>query len=443
MNRRAAGAALCAAAAIALLLAAVLPWWRVVDHDGGVGARAHFTLLGGEQCVAEGKTACVSLSMAGKPGARDDLFAWGGRATLALALVTAGLALAMAFLGGRPRRALRATVATFALATAAASALVVSIERIPMAFGIPTLASGLWLALLGAALAAAGAAWPVAVGDARNAGKRYGLAGAIVGLVIVAWATLALRVWWTGDAEFGTRSRSPLGYELCDLGTCARYGNGAASVRSYLALALVSATAAVMLAAALGAAVRIARGTAPGGWGLTSLIATGAALVSMIIALVVVPGGESHLAIGVPLYGVAALGLGVAVVLGRRWIRAVDAGDELAPTARFGQVPSGPRPVLAPLGVTSPGPAPQSWAPAAVTTSPYAPPFAAPAPPAIPAYAPALSPAPPRPVLQPLRPPTAPMMAPRPSPYCPTCRQPTLWHSKRGAWYCSACKRTV
>ena len=430
MNRRAAGAALCAAAAIALLLAAVLPWWRVVDHDGGIGARAHFTLLGGEQCVSEGKVACVSLSMAGKPGARDDLFAWGGRATLALAIATAGLAVTMAFLGGRPRRPLRAAVAAFALATAAAGALVVSIERIPMAFGIPSLASGLWLALLGAALAAAGAAWPVAPGDLRSPGKRYGLVGAIVALVVVAWATLALRVWWRGEAEFGTLARSALGYEVCDLGVCARYGNGAAKLRSYLALALVSASAAVMLVAAIGAAVRIVRGTAPGGWGLTSLIATGVALGAMILALVVVPGGESHLAIGVPLYAVAALGLGVVMVLARRWIRAVDAGDELAPTARFGAIPNGPRPVLAPLG-----------APTAAAVAP--PTAAAPAPPAIAAYAPALSPAPPRPMTQPLRPPTAPVMAPRPSPYCPTCRQPTLWHSKRNAWYCSACKRTV
>ena len=77
------------------------------------------------------------------------------------------------------------------------------------------------------------------------------------------------------------------------------------------------------------------------------------------------------------------------------------------------------------------------------TPAPPPPPPAAPAyvptiaPPAIPAYAPALSPPPPRPAPAP-----APMAA-RPSPYCPTCRVATLWHAKRGAWWCSTCKRTL
>lgn len=34
-------------------------------------------------------------------------------------------------------------------------------------------------------------------------------------------------------------------------------------------------------------------------------------------------------------------------------------------------------------------------------------------------------------------------MARRASPSCPQCRQATLWHGKRGAWWCSACKRTL
>ena len=37
----------------------------------------------------------------------------------------------------------------------------------------------------------------------------------------------------------------------------------------------------------------------------------------------------------------------------------------------------------------------------------------------------------------------APPLARRASPLCPGCKQSTLWHSKRSAWWCSACKRVL
>ena len=91
MNRRAVGAALCAAAAFVLVLALVMPWWRVIDRDDDTGARATFGLAGGEQCVGASTVTCKDVALDGRPGARDDLFAWAGRATLALALVAAAL----------------------------------------------------------------------------------------------------------------------------------------------------------------------------------------------------------------------------------------------------------------------------------------------------------------------------------------------------------------
>ncbi|MBK9037113.1 MAG: hypothetical protein IPL61_38695 [Myxococcales bacterium] len=426
MNRRAAGAALCAVAAIVLVVAAVVPWWRVADRDDATGARANVTLLGGEQCVGAQAVSCKSIALDGRPGARDDLFAWAGRTTLVLTLAAAGLAITLAFAGGRPRRALRATCATVALGTAASAATVVSIERLPTLYGTPALGGGLWLALVGAALLAAGAAWPLAEPDRRAPLRRWGLGAAVAALVLVAWATLALRGWWHGDAEFGQRSRSALGFEVCDLGTCARFGNGAAAVRSFLLLALVAACAAALLAAAAGLIARVVRGTAPHGWGITTAIAAGATLATTAAALALVPSRGTHLGVGAWVFLGATVGLGGVAIVAMRWMQVPEPSDDgPPPPLRFGAVPSGPKPVLAPLGA------------GAVTAPP--PPGPTPSPPAIAAYAPALSPAPPH------RPPTAPPppLAPRPSPPCPTCRQATLWHGKREAWWCSTCKRAL
>ena len=161
MNRRAVGAALCAAAAFVLVLALVMPWWRVIDRDDDTGARATFGLAGGEQCVGASTVTCKEVALDGRPGARDDLFAWAARSTMAVALVAAALALTLAFAGGKRRPPLRAATAIAAATTAAAAAATVAIERLPASYGTPSLGAGLWLALVGGALLAAGAAWPI------------------------------------------------------------------------------------------------------------------------------------------------------------------------------------------------------------------------------------------------------------------------------------------
>ncbi|MBL8626907.1 MAG: hypothetical protein JNK64_36805 [Myxococcales bacterium] len=427
MNRRAVGAALCAAAAFVLVLALAMPWWRVIDRDDDTGARATFGLAGGEQCVGASTVTCKEVALDGRPGARDDLFAWAARSTLALAVVAAALAVTLAFAGGKRRPPLRAAVAIAAGTTAAAAAATVAIERLPASYGTPSLGAGLWLALLGCALLTAGAAWPIGPGDARAPLRRWGLAAAAAVLVLVAWVTLAQRGWWHGDVEFGERSRSPLGFEVCDLGTCARFGNGAAALRSLFLLGLVAATAAATAAIAAGLVVRAISGVAVRGWATATLAAAGTTLAAAVAALAAVPSRDTHLGLGAWLFvGAIAALAGVAIAALRALPGAAAADDATAP-ARWGAAPAGPKPVLAPLG-------------GAALASPAPPPAAPTAPPAIAAYAPALSPAPPslhRPAVAP-----APL-APRPSPYCPTCRVATLWHAKRAAWWCSTCKRTL
>lgn len=427
MNRRAVGAALCAAAAFVLVLALVMPWWRVIDGEDDTGARATFGLTGGEQCVGA-SAACKTVALDGRPGARDDLFAWAGRATLALAVTAAALGVVLAFAGGQRRPPLRAAVAIAGATTAAAAAATVAIERLPPSYGTPSLGAGLWLALVGGALLTTGAAWPIGPGDDRAPRWRWGLAALAAGLVVLAWVTLAQRAWWRGDLEFGGLSRSPLGFEVCDLGTCARFGNGAAALRALFLLGLVAAAAGALAAIAAGFITRAIRGVAVRGWAIATLVAAAVTLAATAGALAAVPSRDTHLALGAWLFIGATVALAGVAMAALRALPGAAADDAAPPPARWGAAPAGPRPVLAPLGGAALAPPPTPAAPAYVPTI---------APPAIPAYAPALSPPPSRPAPAP-----APMAA-RPSPYCPTCRVATLWHAKRGAWWCSTCKRTL
>ncbi|MEZ4401994.1 MAG: hypothetical protein R3B06_18330 [Kofleriaceae bacterium] len=420
MSRRAVRAVLCAAAAIALILAAVTPWWRSADPDDDVG-RANVTLIGGEACTGAPRVTCQALSLAGRPGLRDDAFAWSSRVTFGGALVVGALALALAFAGGRPRPLLGPAAAAGAAAVAASGATTVAIASLPRLPGIPTTGAGLELTLVGAGLLVAAAAWPREAGGAGRRARRWAWAGAVVGAAMVHWITLASRSWWHAATEFGTRTRSPLGIEVCDLGRCGQSGNGAAPLGQWALLALAAAAGAAALIAALGLATRLALGAPARRWAWAAAIAAGGALATAGAALAV-PVAGAHVAAGAWIE-LAALAASIALA-----VIAARTATDAAATATGASIPRGPRPVLAPLGAGAAGaPTP-------------APPRAPTAPPAIAAYAPALSPAPrvPGPAGA-----TTSGLGPRPSPYCPTCRGATLWHGKRAAWWCSACKHTL
>jgi len=427
MSRRAVGAALCAAAAIALVVAGFAPWWRVAERDDEAGLRANFSLTGGELCANTDRgLTCRDLSYGGRPGLRDDLFAWTGRLALAALLVGAVLAIVLAFVGGRRRAILRGLTASTAACAAALGAAAVTVEQLPLS-GNAQLGAGLWAAILGAALAAAAAAWPVGAAGVIPSSRRIGLAVGVLALAVLAWTTIGLRAWWAGTGTFSHFQMSPLGIEACAAGHCTQVGVGSIRLHHLALLAGTAALSAALLVVATGLAVRALRGVAPRGWALATAILGGLAVAVGGVALaglprrgtVISPGGWSFL--------VAAAGLVAVALVSRRvlrWIDPVDASDEPGPRlVPFGLAPSGPKPVLAALGagaqppVRAPAP-PNPYRPGSASLLGGA---------ALPALAPA-APAP---------------MPRRVAPLCPTCRSSTMWHGKRAAWWCTTCKHAL
>jgi hypothetical protein len=435
MNRRAAGAVLCAAAAIALLLSAVMPWWRVTslgdrDVDGRteLGARANLGLLSGEMCFPDAHEPCHRVAYSGRAGLRDDLFAWAGRATLALIMVAAVLAVVLAFLGGGARAGLRAACTTLAIGGAASGACVVVISNLPPMHGAQTLGGGWWFALFGSALLAAGAAWPIGAAEVHGPGRRWGLASGIVAALTLAWLSLAMRAWWIDRTDFGSRSRSPLGGRSCIVGICATTSNGYSGVRSLVVLAMITALAAAGVVLGSATAIRTVRGAAPGRWSIATAAVAIAAIALAGVALFTVPNPRAHVSYGAGLFIAGMLAVAITSLVARQQVRSLapdgDPDDPRPRVVPFGTAPRGPKPILPPLGNPPPGPAP--------ITSAWPVPSA---PPAIIAYAPALSPAPLSPMTR--------AIGAQPSPVCPQCRAATLWHGKHKTWWCSQCKRSL
>ncbi|HUQ02812.1 MAG TPA: hypothetical protein VM261_09975 [Kofleriaceae bacterium] len=134
-------------------------------------------------------------------------------------------------------------------------------------------------------------------------------------------------------------------------------------------------------------------------------------------------------------------GPGTATVVEPLVIHVADAASAAAPSPNATPSPFAPPPPATPSPFLLPA-APSPFAPPA--SSPYAPPSPsaprAAAPAAIagePGSAPVGVPV----VVRPQ--PTAPTTPIRKSPMCPTCRVATIYSSKRGAWWCSTCKRTL
>lgn len=421
MSRRAVGAATSAVAAFVFVLAMVLPWWKVTPV-GGEGVRAHVTLVGGEVCGDESGRHCVDVSLTGRPGLRDDAFAWTGR--LAFALLLAGVAAALVH-AARPGPRSRLALAIVATGVAATGAAAVAIESLPRGLTPSQLGIGLWLALMATAMAAVAAA-DQEPGPRGSPGWRMGLAAAGAILVFVAWLTLATRSWWHQGFEFFTRSRSALGVEWCDGGRCTMRGDDGGPARGLVLLGLTAALAGALWVTTIGMVSRIARGRGAGAWGATTAIV--AALVTAVatIALVSVPSRAATIGPGAYLFVAATIGLAVVSGLAHRQFAGIGPIVEAsrdpvvaATPAVPGAVAPGARPILPSLG------------PQAVPVP--APPPPPPPPPMMAAYLPPLS----------APPPAAAPLGPRPSPICPQCRGATLWHGKRAAWWCSTCKRAL
>ncbi len=444
MSRRAVGAALCAAAAIALVVAAFAPWWRIIDRGEDTGMRANFSLLGGELCRTGGEIACKTLSYTGRIGLRDELFAWTGRLTLAAILVAATLALVLAFAGGGRRAILRATTATTAAIAAGLGAAVIALEQLPLS-GDTQLASGLWAAMIGCLCASAAAAWPIGEPGAIPAARRWSLALGVLALALIAWTTIGLRVWWTGTGTFSSRGMSPLGIELCDRDQCTQLGLGPRRLPALATMTAAAAFAAALVVVSIGLATRVVRGVAPRGWAIATAIVGGLAVSFGAAALLVVPRRGATIGPGAWGFLIAGAGLVALAIVSRRVVRWIDPVDTDAPDGvrvlPFGTAPQGPRPVLtplAPLGLPFSLNPPTANAAAPNANTPIArSPFAPPAPPAI-----APSPYAP-PAIAPRAPVVAAPIPRRVAPLCPSCRGATLWHGKRAAWWCTACKQTL
>jgi len=480
MTPRAASAGLCALAAIALLIGAFVPWLAVeprtardgddsflgmfddggprrsydygarsVDFAAPEGLRANYGLTGGEVCE---RVRCQPRSYTGRPGLADDLFAWLGRVTMGFTLGGVALLVVLAFARGRRRPILRAWVATAAAFAAASGGAFVASENLSRRVPDLQMANGLLAVVVGAVLAGLGAAWPT--GGARPAvspARRYGLAAAVAVLAMLAWVTVARRVWWAGSESFDVLRASPLGLEVCDDGRCHVAAIGGGRVGLTILARLTVALTAAALVPALGTAARALRGVAPGAWAWTTVAVAGLALATGTGAVVSYAGNEvMGPSWGVPVFGVALAGVIAAAVMAALGLRATDDdAGELAPArvvdpaGVFGPrvIPGRPpvKPHLPALGAAPPlvtagavatGAAAASAAAVANITAPapQAPPVPVPVPvPAAPA-SPAAAPAPP---------------TRRTAPTCPTCRVSTLWHGKRAAWWCSTCKQTL
>ena len=552
MSRRALCAGLCALAAVAFLLAAFLPWFESRrgggggDDDDSERPRASYQLQGGERCE---RGRCKDLTYTGGPGLRDDVFAVLGWTTLAGALGSVTLMLAVAA-ARRRHRPLRAWAAASAATTAGLGAMFVASETVSRQ---DDLARGWGLAAVtvGAIVGGIGLALPAtAAAPDRRPERRWLPALGLMGGAAIAWLSLTDHGWWHGVGAFRAVASSPLAREVCDGDDCqsgALLGGGAGfAVLGRLTVAL----AAALLLPALGAAARVVQGRAAGAWGA---IAAGLAAVALACgagAAALHPAGTAEgLAWGLPGFASGLIAVIAAALIARGWVTATEAGEvviaaappsgpaRLAPrvaTPRPALAPlaaAGARPVLAPLGArpdpssplaapptdaapdpyaasspiaaapppidaapnpyvpaspiaSAPNPYPPSSpiasapspiaaasapldarSPFARPPSPYAPPVAlATAPPGMASTGPrpppgAPSPAwvnapreqfvPPRPDANAGGPPvrgqvvTAAPLARRASPTCPTCKQATLWHGKRGAWWCSACKRAL
>jgi hypothetical protein len=521
MSRRALRAGLCAAAAIAFLLAAFLPWferWRAGD-DGDDGPRATYQLQGGERCE---RGRCKNVGYTGAPGMRDELFAVSGWATLAGALGTVALTLAVAAARGR-QRPLRGWAGASAATTAGLGALFVAGETISRHEELIR-GWGLASTSLGALLAGVAIALPTeAAPPDRRPERRWLPTTLLAGGALIAWIALADHGWWRTAGAFRALAASPLGQQVCDGDECttaALAGGGGA----FAALARLTVMfAAALLVPAAGAAARVAQGRAAGAWGIAALTLAALAL-GCGGAAAALHAARAHDTIGwgLPAFAVGTAAVPVAALLARRWITALDVEDVvLAPTPRTGaiaariagategtplgpiaiatRVPggmppptSGAKPVLPSLGAppspspspspganaiasAGPGPSPSPFPVASPGANPSPFPVASPganalpppSPPAAPSARPAPSLAPghlppaPKPawaalpradfVPRPGEPgPSArvvvaapPSLARRVAPRCPTCKQSTLWHAKRGGWWCTACKKVL
>jgi hypothetical protein len=249
---------------------------------------------------------------------------------------------------------------------------------------------------------------------------------------------------------------SPLGVEICDNGECRLAGALGATSRLRVLACLTSLFAAALIAPAFGTAARVARGIAPGAWAWAAAVLAGCALGAGVATWASYPPSDiMTVGWGLPVFAIAMAGTGAAAVTSVMLFGARDdetEGGGVRPAAAMtGGIAPGARPVLVALGpaVTTPAAASTDKA----SPSPYAPkPAPAPQPAAetTPSpYAPKPAPAPQPAATEPAQPPrsagptAAALLAKKTSPTCPTCRVATLWHGKRGAWWCSTCKQTV
>lgn len=456
------GALFCGMAAVALLVAGFMPWFATQhddddsrgndrsfeayleakqladdDSDGPTWAgevRGNFGLVSGETCV---RLTCTAARYTGARGLADDAFAWLGRATLGAALAGVALLITTALAARSQRRPILRGWAVTVVATAAglgaAFAAAQTLDEIP---GYLQRGMGLGAVITGAALAGLGAAWPWGPRGDGSGVKRVGLALAVAVLALLAWFTLAQHAWWRSGRTLDILRVSPLGVEVCDGGDCRlSTALGARSALRVLAAA-TSLCVAAMIAPAFGAASRIARGIAPGPWAWATAVLAGLGLAAGLATWASYPSNDvMAVSWGLPVFALAMAGSGAAAVAAAIFVRSRDLeGSRVHDrVATDGAVAPGARPVLAALGAAG------SAAPAAAEpdTSRYAP-RPEPVPTQVqPQQAQTRSSSPPT------GPTTAALLAKRTSPMCPTCRVATLWHSKRGAWWCSTCKQNV
>ena len=488
MRGPALGAVMCAIAAVALLVGGFTPWFsagdgedpyarrrraldevRAYDRPGADedDVRANYGLVSGEVCI---DLQCKSSKYTGARGLADDAFAWLGRATMGAVVAGVVLLLAVALAARTHRRAiLRGWAAVVAAAAAGLGAAFAASWTFETPAGYVERGMGLAVVIAGAAFAGAGAALPWSQGQV-SAARRFALAAAIAVLAPLAWITLVQHAWWRSGGSLNLMHVSPLGVQVCDGAEC-KISTALGVTTSLRSLAtLTSLAAAALIVPAFGAAARIVRGVRPGAWAWTAVVVAMIALGAGLATWAVYPSSDvMRVGWGLPVFALAMAGTAGASLLGALTMRVRDAEVGYAPAelpVPEGGVAPGMRPVLAALGG---GPARTPDAPSPYAPSRYAPPQIAatvPAPTADPGSAPVAVPvrdpdsapvavrdpgSPPVPV--PVRDPgsaaaafgamakTA-AAAPRPSPTCPNCRIPTLWHGKRGAWWCSTCKHT-
>lgn len=496
MSRRALRAGLCALAALAFLLAAFVPWFESQRGTGGDddGPRASYQLQGGERCD-HGR--CHDVGYTGARGLGDDGFAALGWATLAGALGTVALTLAVA--GVRRRhRPLRAWAATSAALTAGLGAMFVASETLSRSDDVAR-GWGLAALVIGAMVAGLGLAAPSSEPLVEHRPeRRWALVVALAGGAGVAWLSLANHGWWHGVGAFRAIAASPLGREVCDGDDCQSGALGGGDDGFRLCARLTVGLIAALLVPATGAAARTAWGYAAGAWGVATVILALLGLAVGVGAAALHPSGVADsLAWGLPTFAAALVATTAAALLARRRMTATELDEpEASAPVRTGLQPRAATAVRLVLPSLGAAPAPTTaTAPAATTsaaavavtsispgigvwTRPLAPapedahagprvlggPSLAPAPAAVVgAHEPGVPPnpataSPPwalatREAFEPPPPPratatpspvvTAPVLARRVSPTCPGCRQATLWHGKRGAWWCSTCKRVL